>query len=286
MSLALKVTRLYFKISSVIAPRATGKRAFRVFQKVRLKSIRKRELGFFEEARKFVVQGKYENLECFELGDPSGQLTLLVHGWESNAGSMSSFAFRLAEEGHRVVTFNLPGHAQYESSSTNLLQCFVSMNDVLNALNPTEPINVISHSLGSAVTANALSRSKYAVNRLTLLTTPLSIEDIFQEFKRTVALGDKAYNAMLAITENLLGEPLSKLDVDFNLNKIDYKELLLIHDEHDRIIPFENSRTIDKKTAHSSLTKLEKVGHYKMLWTEEVIDEAVSFVVQEESVIG
>jgi pimeloyl-ACP methyl ester carboxylesterase len=286
MSLTLKIARTYFKIGSAVAPKSTAKRGFKTFQKVRIKSIRNRENEFFETAKKFSVPGKYETIDCFELGNPSGDLVLLVHGWESNAGSMSKFAFRFAEMGYRVVAFNLPGHAQYETSSTNLLECFTSMNEVLDHLNPTNPISVVSHSFGSAVTANALSRSKYEVDRLVILTTPNKIEDIFLEFKRIVALGDKAYASMLNITQQLLGEPLSNLDVVYNLNKIQYKELLLIHDENDRILPYSNSKTIHENTRDSSIVTLEKVGHYKMLWFDEVIEQAVSFVAKEEEVVG
>lgn len=278
MKVVLMIVRMLFKIGSVVAPKFTAKRGFRIFQKVRIKSIRKRELGFFDKARKFNVSGKYETIDCFEFGDPSGELVILVHGWESNAGSMSKFAFRLAELGYRVVAFNLPGHAQYRSSHTNLLQCFTSMNEVLDYLNPSSAINIVAHSLGSAVTANALSRSKYQVERLVFLTGPNKIEDIFLEFKKIVAMGDKAYQEMLKITENLLGEPLANLDVDFNLNKIEYQELLLIHDEEDRILPYSNSQTVHSNVSNSSLSTLKKVGHYRMLWSKAVIEDAVSFV--------
>ncbi|MFK7784322.1 MAG: alpha/beta fold hydrolase, partial [Crocinitomicaceae bacterium] len=219
-------------------------------------------------------------------GDPSGELIILVHGWESNAGSMSKFAFRFAELGHRVVAFNLPGHANYASSHTNLLQCYTSMLDVLDHLNPTAPITVVSHSFGSAVTANALSRSEYAVGRLVFLTEPNKIDDIFLEFKKIVAMGDRAYQEMLKITENLLGEPLSNLDVDFNLNRIQYKELLLIHDAKDRILPYSNSQMIHKNVSNASLITLEKVGHYRMLWSDEVIEDAVSFVTEKEELVN
>ncbi|MFK7787226.1 MAG: alpha/beta fold hydrolase, partial [Crocinitomicaceae bacterium] len=110
MKAILILVRTLFKIGSVIAPKFTAKRGFRVFQKVRIKSIRKRENEFYEKAKKFTVLGKYETIDCFEFGDPSGELIILVHGWESNAGSMSKLAFRFADLGRRVVAFNLPGH--------------------------------------------------------------------------------------------------------------------------------------------------------------------------------
>ena len=286
MSFTLKIVRMYFKIGSAIAPKSTAKRGFKMFQKVRIKSIRKREMEFFETAKKFTVSGTYETIDCFELGNLSGDLVLLVHGWESNAGSMSQLAFRFARLGYRVVAFNLPGHAQYKRSSTNLLECFTSMIEVMDYLNPSKPISIVSHSFGSVVMANALSRSKYKVDRLVILTSPNKIEDIFLEFKRIVALGNKAYKIMLNSSEKFLGEPLSTLDAVHNLNKIEYKELLIIHDENDRILPYSNSKVINENTRDSSIITLKKVGHYKMLWFEEVIEQAVSFVAREKELVS
>ncbi|PHR27168.1 MAG: hypothetical protein COA38_13720 [Fluviicola sp.] len=274
----LKLIKAYFALSSRIAPRLTGRRSFRLFQKVRIKKIRNRELAFYDTAKKFTVPNEKEDIDCFEFGKPTGKLILLVHGWESNAGSMSKLAIRFSEMGHRVVAFNLPGHAFYKSSSTNLLECFTAMKDVLDYLNPTDPISVVSHSLGSAVTVNALSRSSYAVDRLVFLTCPCRIEDIFLEFKNIISLSDKAYQSLIEKTETLLGAPLSSLDVDVNLNKIDYNELLLLHDEKDRVLPYSNSKKVAANTSNSSLISLEKAGHYKMLWSDEVIEHASSFI--------
>lgn len=284
MKIILKIVKGYFAVGSRIAPRLTGKMGFRIFQKVRIKTIRKRELNFYAKAKKFSVTNKKENIDCFEFGNPTGKLTLLVHGWESNAGSMSKFAIKLSEIGHRVVAFNLPGHANYETSSTNLLECFNAMNDVLDYLAPSEPVNIVAHSFGSAVTANALSRSNYEVDRLVFLTSPCRVEDIFLDFKKMISLGDKAYDSLISETENLLNEPLSNLDVDLNLTKIDFNELLLIHDENDRVIPYSNSKKIAANISNSSLVTLEKEGHYKMLWSDDVIEKAISFVSREKEV--
>jgi len=48
---------------------------------------------------------------------------ILVHGWDSNAGSMSKIAEALVKKNKRVIAFNLPGHAFSKSSSTNLIEC-------------------------------------------------------------------------------------------------------------------------------------------------------------------
>lgn len=273
-----KWIKVYFGMRSFFSPKGTGKLGFKVFQKVRMKRIREREERFYSEAKLFKVPTDHEDIDCYELGKTDGKLVFLVHGWESNAGSLSQLAFRFADMGYRVIAFNLPGHAFYTSSSTNLLQCKLAMQSVLKFVNPTQSFSVVSHSFGSAVVANALSGTDYPVDRLVFLTNPNKIEHIFREFKTIVGMGEKAYQEMVNVTTNMLGAPISSLDVDTNLGKINFSELLLIHDVKDRVLPFSNSEAILSVTENTELFELNGVGHYKMLWSEEVVDKTTSFI--------
>ena len=274
----LKLIRAYFGLSSAIAPKRTGARSFGLFQKVRIKNIREREELFYSKTRKFNVAYEKEIIDGFEMGSPEGKLVILVHGWESNAGSMSQLANKLAELDYRVVAFNLPGHAFYKASTTNLLECKLAMKTVLNFLQPTESFSVIAHSFGSAVVANGLSNTNYKVDRLVFLTNPNKVEDIFIEFKETIGLSKKAYSSLIKSTTQLLGAPISTLDVDTNLKQINFEKLLMIHDVNDQVLPYSNSQKIHSELDNSQLITLEKVGHYKMLWTDEVVDKATAFV--------
>ena len=274
----LKLIRTYFGLSSAIAPKRTGVKSFELFQKVRIKKIREREELFYSKTRKFNIEYEKEAIDCFELGNPQGKLVILVHGWESNAGSMSQLAYKLGDQDYRVVAFNLPGHAFYETSTTNLLECKLAMKAVLNFLQPTESFSVIAHSFGSAVVANGLSNTDYKVDRLVFLTNPNKVEDIFTEFKETIGLSEKAYRSLIKRTTQLLGAPISTLDVDTNLKQIKFEKLLMIHDINDQVLPYSNSQNIHSELENSQLITLDKVGHYKMLWTDEVVDKATAFV--------
>jgi pimeloyl-ACP methyl ester carboxylesterase len=152
------------------------------------------------------------------------------------------------------------------------------MKKVLSYLNPKEPFSIVSHSLGSAVVANTLSRTNYKIDRLVFLSSPNKVNEIFMEFKEIVAMNDKAYREMVKITGRLLKAPLDTLDVDDNLKKANYNELLIIHDKNDRILSYNNSKTIEQLTPNSRLVTLENVGHYKMLWDAGVINKTVSFI--------
>jgi pimeloyl-ACP methyl ester carboxylesterase len=278
----LMMMKTYIGLSSILNPERAAKKSFDLFQKVRKKDVREREVPFYQEVRRFKVDSEGEPINCFELGDPNGPLLLLVHGWDSNAGSMSMFAGKFAEMGYRVIAFNLPGHAFYTSAKTNLLECKNAMIDVLNFLNINEPISVVSHSFGSAVVANSLAETGHEVDRMVFLTNPNRMEDIFKEFKKMIGLTHRAYRFMVRNTSEMLGGPIDMLDVSANLKKVDFDKLLLIHDLDDKVLSFTNSFDINSEHQNVQLIRMEKIGHYKMLWNDEVIGRTTSFIAGKE----
>lgn len=274
----MMILKTYFGFSSILSPEKTGKKSFDLFQQVRKKTIRNREQAFFTESRAFKVHHGNEPIDCFELGNPNGKLIFMVHGWDSNAGSMSKLAFKFADNGYRVISFNLPGHAFYTSSSTNLLECKNAFEAVVDFIRPTESFSIVSHSFGSAVVANAMSEKDYQIDRLVFLTNPNKVEDIFIEFKEIIGLRKKAYKSLIKHTTKILGAPINTLDVTTNLEKVNYSKLLMIHDKHDAVLPYKNSFDINSDIQKSQLVTFEKIGHYKMLWNDEVVGRTFAFV--------
>lgn len=278
MKMKLMMIKTYFGVHSLLNPERAAKRSFDFFQQVRRKEIRKREVPFYQETRHFQVDAARESVHCYELGDPNGPLVFLVHGWDSNAGSMSLLANKFAELGYRVIAFNLPGHAFYKSASTNLIECKDAMKAVVEFIDPKEPFSVVSHSFGSAVTANALAGTDYQVDRMVFLTNPNRMEEIFEEFKQMIGLTRRAYRFMVRNTSQMLGGPVEMLDVSANLKKVNFDKLLLIHDMDDQVLSYDNSFQINSEHQNVQLIRMEKIGHYRMLWNEEVIGRATSFI--------
>ena len=283
MSLQKTLIKTYFGSVSTMAPQFAARNAFKLFQKVRKKNIREREEKFFQDARKFNVEaeldhGKTEHINCYELGEAGKPLVILVHGWDSNAGSMSKIAYQLVAEGRRVVLFNLPGHAFYKRSFTNLLECREAFSAVLKVINPEPGFSVVSHSFGSAVTAYALSKNDYQLDKLVFLTNPNKVERIFEDFRNFIGLGDRAYNKLLEMAQQKLGEPIQKVNVVDNLSKIDFEKILLIHDKNDKVLDYYNSLEVKEAISKAELLTYENIGHYKMLWNDMVITDCTRFL--------
>ena len=273
------ILRFYFKSISLFVPKFAGLKAFKLFQKVRVKSVRKIEEGFYKEVRHFKVSSPKEDLLCYEIGSENKNLVFLLHGWESNAGSLSKFAFQLSKNNYRVISFDLPGHAKYKSNYTNLLECSEAFNKVIEYIKPDEPFSVISHSFGSAVCTYTLSKLNYKLDKLVFLTSPNSILEIFKNFKNLIGLSNHSFTYFVQKANLLANEEIKNINVEEKIKLLDFSKLLLIHDEFDKIIPFKNSEQIKKmNTENTQLIKYSKIGHYKMLWNDKVVEDTIHFL--------
>ena len=92
MNLYLTLIRIFFRILSKVAPHLAGSLAFHLFQKPRTRAIRSIEKSFYEQVVSYKIETPIEAVDCYELGNKHGKLVILVHGWESNAGSLAAIA--------------------------------------------------------------------------------------------------------------------------------------------------------------------------------------------------
>ena len=278
MSWQIYILRLYFKSISLFFPKFAGLKAFKLFQKVRIKIIRKIEEGFYKEVHQFRVSFPKEDLLCYEIGSENKNLVFLLHGWESNAGSLSKFAFQLSKNNYRVISFDLPGHAKYKSNYTNLVECRDAFSKLIEYIKPDKPFSVIAHSFGSAVCTYTLSKLNYKLDKLVFLTSPNSILEILNDFKNLIGLSSHSFTYFLQKANLLANEEIKNINVDEKLKLLDFSKLLLIHDEHDKIISIKNSEEIKKMNMENTqLIKYSKIGHYKMLWNDKVVEDTLQF---------
>lgn len=281
MKLYFKLLKVYYKIISFLAPKLGGKIAFKLFQRVRKKNVRKREQGFYKKARHFKVPFLNQDLNCYELGDVKGELIFLVHGWDSNAGSMAKFAFELAKRDYRVLSFDLPGHAHAASDHTNLYECKEAFKSLINFIQPKDPFTIVAHSFGSALTAYTLSTLNYKVDKFVFLTSPNALLEVFTNFKNFVGISDKTFSYMLKNAEETIREEVQYVNVQDKLKNISFTKLLLVHDRADKILPYRNSQEImNANHSNTELKTYDKIGHYRMLWNEDVLKDTLSFITE------
>ncbi len=62
------------------------------------------------------------------------------------------------------------------------------------------------------------------------------------------------------------------------MKRANYNELMLLHDRSDKILPYVNSEQVRQSVNRARLEPIDNVGHYRMLWSDEVIANVYSFI--------
>lgn len=264
--------RTYFQLMSVISPRKAAQQAIQLFQKTQKDRPKAQEISFYQYSRPFQVASEVEAVNCFEIGPKDGPLVLLVHGWNSRAGSMGAIGFRLMKKGYRVVGIDLPGHGKSQLKYTNLIIMEKALRAVIQHLDPQAPISVVAHSFGSAVTSFTLSKMDIEVKNLIFLTSPNKISTVFTTYASQIGLSAKAFAYMKQEFIQIFRTSWDDFVIQDFIAQIPYQSLLMIHDKADKAIPYKNGVEFVESLDRSRLHTLEKVGHYRMLWNKGVID--------------
>ena len=94
-----------------------------------------------------------------------------------------------------------------------------------------------------------------------------------------IGLSNRSFTYFVQKANLLANEEINDINIDEKLKLLDFSKLLLIHDEFDKIIPIKNSEEIKKINAKKTqLIKYSKIGHYKMLWNDKVVEDTMHFL--------
>ena len=280
MKFYLKLIKYYLNFLSVFTPKYGGKIAVRLFQKVRLREIKTREEPFYKNTQASILKVNNQDMLFYELGNPKGNLIFLVHGWDSNAGSLSMFAFEFAKNNYRVISLDLPAHAKSQGTHTNLFECKDALIQLIKHVNPQQKFSIIGHSFGAAVTSYALAELDYKIKKIVLLSANNIMKVIFDDYQKLVGFNDKIYNQVSLWTKQNFNQSLEELILSDKIKIIKYDELLIIHDKFDKVLPFKSALEIKEAIPTTKIIAFEKIGHYRMLWNKEVLKETIKFIIQ------
>jgi esterase/lipase len=271
MKLLLLIIRFQLRIVAAFSKEAAAKYAFRLFQRTNKKRLSKHEEVFYKNAKSYQIQGEQETFPIYEMGPDDGALVFLVHGWNSNAGSMAKIAEQLANNGFYCILFDLPGHGTSTLKHSNLKLCKERFKQVLKRYTCDRKIHIIAHSFGSAVVANTLFEETIKPGHLVFLSCPDSIKELFIVLQEQLKLKEDIFKRILKLAEELLKEPLSEITMINKTKGIQYNDLLLLHDKQDKVLPYSYSQQLADALPKSRLFPFEKIGHYRMLLNEGLI---------------
>ncbi len=257
-----------------LAPELAAAGYERLFLHTRRHRTPEREKPWMDGARDFSVACGTHRLQAWSWGDAPRPAVLLVHGWEGRGSQMGAFVRPLLDAGLRVVTFDHPGHGASTGRSSSIVEM---ANAVLHIGREVGPLaGIVAHSAGGAATSVAL-RHLPKIERLVYVAVPADAGRFLFDVGK-----------MLGLPEAVVLRTRKRIERRFNVEwptlssvglapRMD-TPLLLIHDRGDKEVPWEAGRELADAWPNSRLVSTEDLGHRRILYTPDVVDEAVRFL--------
>ena len=229
---------------------------------------------------------------------------LLIHGWSGRASQMGAFAEPLCELGFDVISVDLPGHGLSSGDTC-------SMPEAANALFTIEKEEgsihgVIGHSFGGAVSMLAASEG-LNVNAVVTIGMPKKLSWLLDLYAKYLMLSPAASLRITTLLEKQFGDDIWRrcdfatehivdgnyeystqasnqlegpsgysIDTEKGVTNKKYK-ILVVHDENDKEVPVKQGYQI-AKTQGATLHVTTKLGHFRILRNETLINEIADFM--------
>jgi len=271
--LSLRLLRFMFSKVGAVFPDMMGRWAYRLW-------FRTRRFPVAAAGKRAVARAVRETLlvddipiAVYKWGE--GPVVLFVHGWSGRGSQVAAFIEPLNRAGYQVIAVDAPGHGESPGDRTNILECVA----VLQALNETcGPLYAaITHSFGAMVLAYAMKQGMQ-VERVVCISAPANSEFLLDAFAKTLTLHKSVVDVMWRLLGQRYGGDFLALSSTVNNVKELSVPALIIHDEDDIGVPWQQGRMIADAWPGAQFLKTRGLGHGRILRDAETVRAAVDFI--------
>lgn len=232
-----------------------------------------RERRWLADAARRDISIRGQSLTLYAWGDERDPLVLLVHGWAGRGSQLGAFVEPLRQQGFRVAALDGPAHGDSPGRVTNLPEFRVALGEVLRRL---RPVGVIAHSFGAAATTLAFAHDAPACPAV--FVAPVHDPTSFlPQVAVTLGLRPEIAAACRRQFEDALGIRWEHLRPSRFTPWME-TPLLVVHDEADAEVPFEDGRLYARTWPEARLVPTRGLSHRRILRDPEVVRQASEFL--------
>jgi pimeloyl-ACP methyl ester carboxylesterase len=271
--LSLRSLRLLFATLGRLFPRLMGRWAYSLWFRTR---------RFPESAAGKRIAGKAQRdtmmvndipVAVYSWGE--GPIVLFIHGWSGRGSQVAAFAEPLVAAGYKVMSVDAPGHGETPGDRTNILECATVVQAFNHRYGPVYA--AITHSFGGMVLAYAMNQGM-PVERVVCISAPAHVDYLLDSFAQTLSIPDAVIADMRRRMEARFPEGWwETVSTVVNVRELEVPALI-IHDEHDHSVPWEQGKIIANAWSGAQFLKTSGLGHGRILRDKAVVDAAVGFI--------
>lgn len=253
----VKLIGSYYNLLSYVSKPYAADKAMYLFTTPRGGRINEAQFDFLQTA--YQEELKYENDPIMTyrwLG--TKQTVLLTHGWESNSARWKPLILELKKKGFNVIALDAPAHGKSGGRAFNAILYAEFINVVAKRFSPDI---IIGHSVGGM--ASAFFQHKYQVDKvkkIILLGAPSEFQDVMKRYTDMLGYNHRIISQIEHTIIERFGLPPNAFSTAKFLATIK-SEGLIIHDQDDRIIPYNDALLLKNSFKNSQLITTKGLGH-------------------------
>jgi pimeloyl-ACP methyl ester carboxylesterase len=276
LSLPRISTNVRFAALRWLSPELAGALAERLFlTPPRAKDAAASALDLID-ARSSLLVHKGRHISMWRWGSRDAPAVLLAHGWGGHAAQMRAFVFPLLQAGYRVIAYDQPAHGVSDGRITALPDLADVFGEVAAYHGGVHA--VIAHSLGGAAAAVSLASGRTFYKKVVLVSPPSDLVGYSRRFARWYWMPEPVRKAMQRAIEERYGVPWEELEVPRVAPHLGATQALVIHDRHDRLMPWVHGATVAQHWPGARLLSTSRLGHRRILADEKVTRSAADFI--------
>lgn len=270
--------RLFFKVSSQIAPFLAVRVAEKLFTTPFYSKRRDIEHELLESAERFTIPMD-ENIKLagYRWGKETDPIILLVHGWTATATCFVYFIGPLLEKGFQVISYDAIAHGETSGISVSLTEW---ADTVMAAMENTGKVYcIMGHSLGAGAIVIA-SSLKLETDKIVLISPVSDIYKVTDQFAEALSIPKRIIEKAHQYAWKKYYKSVSKYGNNWNeVFESKFKvPTLIIHDENDKEIDISNSRELVEQWPWAEFMETKRLGHRRIILNSDVIDRTLKFI--------
>lgn len=231
--------------------------------------------SFLKRCQSFSVKVGDKVRRYYRTGN--GPAVVLVHGVQSNLGSMLPIASGLVEAGFRVVLFDLPGHGETSEAEVDPIEVRETICKICRQVGQVR--GLVGHSLGGMWELAAV-RGGLETDTIVTIGAPATSRFLVDKFVAMNEVSNDHAQRLVTELERRFGNDLWR---EYSAREI-VKDVqipgLVIHGKNDDFVPPRHAEEIGANWRSSRVVLVDGVGHFDSALSREVRDLVTSHLKQ------
>jgi len=269
----------FLKILWKISPKVASYIVKRLFFRPKQYKLNNEQRQWIQKADNefyFTVRGR--KLKGWKWG--KGPSVLLVHGWDSAGIQLYKFINPILSHGYSVITFDGPAHGVSQGKDTSYFEFSDVVREIIKLEICGEIAGIIGHSMGASALINAMS--KEVINSKVVLIAPaLPLKEMLFNTFQSYGVPGWMFNKIIEKYEKRFNYSIEN-DNPINLILKLENPFLIIHDKNDIATPHTATEFAKKINPNITLSITEGLGHVKILFNDDIIEQSISYILNSE----